>query len=79
MGDLKLRFQTAISVEATDNVNYSEKNQQADISVRPEFDVTAMFPVTDRNTAPMMTSASDGREASNCRLYSGLTAASTAG
>lgn len=50
MGDLKLRFQTALGVEATDNVNFSEKNQQADISLRPELDVTAMFPVTDRNT-----------------------------
>ena len=50
MGDLKLRFQTAIGVQVTDNVNFSEKNQQADISLRPELNVTAMFPVTDRNT-----------------------------
>ncbi len=50
MGDLKLRFQTALGVEATDNVNYSEKNRQADVSLRPQLDVTAMFPLTDRNT-----------------------------
>lgn len=50
MGDLKLRFQAAFGVEATDNVNYTEKNRQADISLRPQLDVTAMLPVTDKNT-----------------------------
>ncbi|MCX6895119.1 MAG: outer membrane beta-barrel protein [Verrucomicrobia bacterium] len=50
MGDLKLRFQTALDVEATDNVNYTDKNRQADISLRPEIDVTAVMPVTDKNT-----------------------------
>lgn len=50
MGDLKLRFQGAFGVEATDNVDYSDKNRQADFSLRPELDVTAIYPVTDKNT-----------------------------
>lgn len=80
MGDLKLRFQTAISVEATDNVNYNEKNQQADISVRPEFDVTAMFPVTDRNTLALTIGAGYAKYAkTKTRDHFFLTPGSTIG
>lgn len=50
MGDLKLRFQAGIAVEGTDNVNYTERNQQADVSVRPQIGVSAAYPITDKNT-----------------------------
>jgi hypothetical protein len=50
MGDLKLRFQSSLAVEANDNVNLTQANRQADMSLRPELDVTALWPVSDRNT-----------------------------
>lgn len=80
MGDLKLRFQTALGVEATDNVSYTEKNQQSDISVRPEFDVTAMFPVTDRNTLALTIGAGYAKYAkTKSRDHFFLTPGSTIG
>lgn len=50
LGDLKLRFQSSLAVEATDNVNYTENNKQADVSLRPELQLYANYPVTDQNT-----------------------------
>ncbi|MFM2083044.1 MAG: hypothetical protein RL380_1735, partial [Verrucomicrobiota bacterium] len=50
LGALKLRFASALNVEASDNVNRLEFKRTADMSLRPSFDVTAMLPVTDRHT-----------------------------
>lgn len=50
MGDLKLRFQSSLQVEANDNVNLSDNDRVADASIKPELDMTALWPVTENNT-----------------------------
>lgn len=47
---LRLRFWTGLATEFTDNVNLTEANdKRADLSLRPEFHVAALWPVTEKN------------------------------
>ncbi len=48
-GALKLRFTSAISMVGDDNVDLTEDHRRADISARPEVDMTAYWPVTEQN------------------------------
>jgi hypothetical protein len=50
MGDLKLRFVSSLQVEGNDNVNLANSSPQADMSIRSEVDMTALWPVTENNT-----------------------------
>jgi hypothetical protein len=50
LGALKLRFAADMGVDASDNQDRSATKRNADLSLRPEFDVTAMLPVNDRHT-----------------------------
>lgn len=48
-GALRLRFQAQLGVDVTDNVDLSRANEVADMALRPEVDVTAFMPVSDKN------------------------------
>jgi hypothetical protein len=49
-GPVRFRFSITTGVEYNDNVNLAEKNKQDDVIIRPQFNVAAIWPVTQLNT-----------------------------
>ena len=50
LGPIKFRFSATMGLEYNDNVNLAEVNQQNDLIFRPQFNVNALWPVTQLNT-----------------------------
>lgn len=50
LGPVRFRFSITTGVEYNDNINLSETNQQSDIIIRPQFNLSALWPVTQLNT-----------------------------
>jgi hypothetical protein len=49
-GPIRFRFSTTFGVEYNDNINLSEVNEQSDVILRPQFNMNALWPVTQLNT-----------------------------
>ncbi len=50
LGPVRFRFSITTGVEYNDNINLSENNQQSDVIIRPQFNISAIWPVTQLNT-----------------------------
>jgi hypothetical protein len=50
VGPVKFRFSMTLGVEYNDNVNLSENDAQDDVIIRPQFNVDALWPITQLNT-----------------------------
>ena len=50
LGPVKFRFSMTLGVEYNDNVNLSENDAQDDVIIRPQFNVDALWPITQLNT-----------------------------
>ncbi len=50
LGPVRFRFSITTGVEYNDNINLSETNQQSDVIIRPQFNLSALWPVTQLNT-----------------------------
>src|SRR5438046_2259758 len=50
LGPVRFRFSITTGVEYNDNINLSETNEQSDIIIRPQFNIDAIWPVTQLNT-----------------------------
>jgi hypothetical protein len=55
VGPVNLRFQGEMGIELNDNVNYSHTNPDADLGFRPNLNLKADWPVTERNTLSLST------------------------
>lgn len=49
-GPIRFRFSITTGVEYNDNINLSQNNKQSDIIIRPQFNIDAIWPVTQLNT-----------------------------
>jgi hypothetical protein len=49
-GPVRFRFSMTTGVEYNDNINLAETNKQEDVIIRPQFNVDAIWPVTQLNT-----------------------------
>ena len=49
-GPVKFRFSATAGVEYNDNINLSENDAQSDVIIRPQFNINALWPVTQLNT-----------------------------
>ncbi len=49
-GPVRFLFSITTGIEYNDNINLSENNKQDDIIIRPQFNVDAIWPVTQLNT-----------------------------
>ncbi len=49
-GPIRFRFSTTVGVEYNDNINLAENNTQSDVIIRPQFNVNAIWPITQLNT-----------------------------
>ncbi|MEP6685950.1 MAG: outer membrane beta-barrel protein [Verrucomicrobiota bacterium] len=49
-GPIKFRFSATAGVEYNDNINLSENDEQSDVIIRPQFNINALWPVTQLNT-----------------------------
>jgi opacity protein-like surface antigen len=49
-GPVRFLFSITLGVEYNDNINLSETDQQDDIIIRPQFNIDAIWPVTQLNT-----------------------------
>jgi hypothetical protein len=49
-GPVRFRFSISTGIEYNDNINLSENNKQDDIIIRPQFNIAAIWPVTQLNT-----------------------------
>ncbi len=49
-GPVRFRFSITTGIEYNDNINLAEKDNQDDIIIRPQFNVAAIWPVTQLNT-----------------------------
>jgi hypothetical protein len=49
-GPVRFRFSMTLGVEYNDNINLAERGKQEDIIIRPQFNVDAIWPVTQLNT-----------------------------
>lgn len=50
LGPVRFRFSVTTGIEYNDNINLAETNKQDDIIIRPQFNVNAIWPVTQLNT-----------------------------
>jgi hypothetical protein len=50
LGPVRFRFSVTTGVEYNDNINLAETNKQSDIIIRPQFNIDALWPVTQLNT-----------------------------
>jgi hypothetical protein len=50
LGPVRFRFSITTGVEYNDNINLAERNKQDDIIFRPQFNINAIWPVTQLNT-----------------------------
>ncbi len=49
-GPVRFRFSVTTGVEYNDNINLAENNRQDDVIIRPQFNIAALWPVTQLNT-----------------------------
>jgi len=49
LGDLRLRLTSGVDVEANDNVNLAEHGAQSDVILRPQFNSSFDYPLTEHN------------------------------
>jgi hypothetical protein len=49
-GPVRFRFSVTTGVEYNDNINLAETNKQSDVIIRPQFNIDALWPVTQLNT-----------------------------
>ncbi len=49
-GPIRFRFSATVGVEYNDNINLSEINEESDVIIRPQFNINALWPVTQLNT-----------------------------
>lgn len=49
-GPIRFRFSTTVGVEYNDNINLAENDKQDDVIIRPQFNVNAIWPITQLNT-----------------------------
>ena len=49
-GPVRFRFSITTGIEYNDNINLAERNKQDDIIIRPQFNIAAIWPVTQLNT-----------------------------
>ena len=49
-GPIRFLFSVTTGVEYNDNINLAEKNKQEDIIIRPQFNIDAIWPITQLNT-----------------------------
>jgi len=50
VGPVRFRFSVTTGIEYNDNINLSETDKQDDIIIRPQFNINAIWPVTQLNT-----------------------------
>jgi hypothetical protein len=50
VGPVRFRFSMTLGVEYNDNINLAEKDKQEDVIIRPQFNIDAIWPVTQLNT-----------------------------
>jgi hypothetical protein len=50
LGPVRFRFSITTGVEYNDNINLAETNKQSDVIIRPQFNIDAIWPVTQLNT-----------------------------
>ena len=50
LGPVSMRFQAGLATEVTDNVRNASTDEQADLSLRPQVNTVAIWPVTTKNT-----------------------------
>src|SRR2546423_8713855 len=50
LGPVRFLFSTTLGVEYNDNINLAETGKQEDVIIRPQFNVDAIWPVTQLNT-----------------------------
>src|SRR5450432_4672426 len=50
LGPVRFLFSTTVGVEYNDNINLAETNKQSDVIIRPQFNIDAIWPVTQLNT-----------------------------
>lgn len=49
-GDLQLRLQSSLGIEANDNVNLVQSNREGDILFNPQIGIRASYPLSQQNT-----------------------------
>lgn len=49
-GPVRFRFSVTTGIEYNDNINLAETNKQSDVIIRPQFNIDAIWPVTQLNT-----------------------------
>lgn len=49
-GPVRFRFSITTGIEYNDNINLAETNKQEDVIIRPQFNINAIWPVTQLNT-----------------------------
>jgi len=50
LGPVRFLFSTTVGVEYNDNINLAETDKQDDVIIRPQFNIDAIWPVTQLNT-----------------------------
>ncbi len=50
LGPVRFRFSVTTGIEYNDNINLAEKDKQSDVIIRPQFNINAIWPVTQLNT-----------------------------
>lgn len=50
LGPVSMRFQAGLTTEGTDNVRNASTDEQPDLSLRPQVNTIAVWPVTSKNT-----------------------------
>ncbi|CAN5410663.1 hypothetical protein BH20VER3_BH20VER3_10070 [soil metagenome] len=50
LGPVRFRFSITTGIEYNDNINLAETNKQSDIIIRPQFNIDAIWPITQLNT-----------------------------
>ena len=50
LGPVRFRFSITTGVEYNDNINLAEINKQSDVIIRPQFNLDAIWPLTQLNT-----------------------------
>ena len=50
LGPVRFRFSVTTGVEYNDNINLAETGKQSDVIIRPQFNIDAIWPVTELNT-----------------------------
>jgi hypothetical protein len=49
-GPVRFRFSATVGVEYNDNINLADVNKEDDVIIRPQFNVNAIWPITQLNT-----------------------------